>query len=134
MLVGIAVSVTLVNGRAFGQSATVKKSIEGEELFRSYCAACHGRDGKGGGPAAPALKTPPADLTSIARRNGGAFPRDRVIQYVANGEPSTPAHGSREMPIWGANFTALAPPSFKPVSERIEAVVAYVESIQFQPK
>ena len=70
------------------------------------------------------------DLTSIATRQGGTFPRDRIIRYVANGEPSIAAHGSKEMPIWGPNFVALAPGSYRPVNERIEAVVAYVESIQ----
>jgi mono/diheme cytochrome c family protein len=112
------------------QSATVRQRLEGEQLFRSYCAACHGVDGKGTGPAASALKTPPADLTSIAARNGGTFPRDRIVRYVANGEPAVAAHGSKEMPIWGPNFVALAPGSYRPVNERIEAVVSYVESIQ----
>jgi len=113
-----------------GQSASVRQLMEGEELFRSYCAACHGADGKGNGPAASALKTPPADLTLIARHHGGTFPRDRVTRYVADGDPLIPAHGSKEMPVWGPNFVALAPGSFKPVSDRLAAVVAYVESIQ----
>lgn len=112
------------------QSASVRQLMDGEQLFRSYCAACHGTDGRGRGPAASALKTLPADLTLIARRNGGTFPRDRVTRYVAEGEPSIPAHGSKEMPIWGPNFLALAPGSYKSVNERIEAVVSYVESIQ----
>ena len=113
-----------------GQSARVWQLMEGEELFRSYCAVCHGEDGKGHGPAAPALKTLPADLTAIATRNAGTFPSDRVARFVANGEPAITAHGSREMPIWGPNFLALAPGSFKPINERVDAVVAYLQSIQ----
>jgi len=104
--------------------------LEGEQLFRSYCAACHGANGTGNGPAASALKTSPADLTSIAKRNGGVFPRERLVRYVATGEPSIAAHGSKEMPVWGPNLTALALGSSEPVNTRIDAVVSYIESIQ----
>src|SRR5689334_1329693 len=58
-------------------------SLEGPDLFRSYCASCHGVDGKGNGPVSPALKTKPTDLTSISRRNGGIFPADRVSKIIA---------------------------------------------------
>ena len=99
-------------------------------MFRSFCTACHGADAKGRGPAASAMKTAPADLTTIARRNRGTFPADAVARYVANGEPTIAAHGSKEMPVWGPNFVALSPGPYKPINERIEAVVAYIESIQ----
>jgi mono/diheme cytochrome c family protein len=33
--------------------------VSGKGMFTSYCAACHGAEGKGNGPAAEALKTPP---------------------------------------------------------------------------
>src|ERR1051325_8535844 len=94
--------------RAGGQPAA-RRVMDGEQLFRSYCAPCHGSDGKGRGPAAAALKSMPADLTGIAARNGGTFPKARVIRYVAEGEPSIPAHGSKTMPVWGPNFAALDP-------------------------
>ena len=57
-------------------------SLYGRDLYGFYCAACHGRDGRGGGPAVPALRTRPADLTTIASRNQGLFPRKRVEAYV----------------------------------------------------
>ena len=81
-------------------------------------------------PAASALKTVPANLTTIAERNNGSFPRARIADFVANGKPAVPAHGSTDMPIWGPNFVALAGGPSRPVTERIDAVVAYVESIQ----
>jgi mono/diheme cytochrome c family protein len=115
-----------------GQSASVRQLMNGEQLFRSYCAACHGANGKGNGPVASALKTPPADLTLIAKRNGGKFPLDSVTRYVTNGDSSVPAHGSKDMPVWGPNFVALAPGSFKPINERIEAVISYIQSIQVE--
>lgn len=38
-------------------------SLKGPDLFRSYCAACHGKDGHGGGPTAAVLKSQVPDLT-----------------------------------------------------------------------
>ena len=58
------------------------ESLGGSESYGFYCAPCHGRSGKGDGPVASALRTHPADLTTLAERNGGAFPRERVYAYV----------------------------------------------------
>ena len=130
LVLATAVAATGVQGAGVGQSGRARQLIDGEQLFRSFCTACHGADAKGHGPAASALKTAPADLTTIAKRNRGIFPAEAVARYVANGEPTIAAHGSKEMPVWGPNFVALSPGSYKPISERIDAVVAYVESIQ----
>jgi len=81
-------------------------AASGEEMYTAYCAACHGRDGKGGGPAAPALKKAPADLTALTAHNGGAFPDRRVADFI-RGDLNEPAHGSREMPVWGSLFSSL---------------------------
>jgi mono/diheme cytochrome c family protein len=108
----------------------VLDSLYGPDVFAFYCATCHGHDGKGSGPVAPALKTPPADLTQIARRNGGTFPTRRVENYVTNGDVKPiPAHGTGEMPIWGPTFRGLDPSDSR-VKVRIANLVAYVESIQ----
>jgi mono/diheme cytochrome c family protein len=111
-------------------SQQVRRLLDGEGLFQGYCASCHGRNGKGKGPAAHALKTPPADLTLLARHNGGTFPRERVTRYIASGEPATPAHGSKDMPVWGPIFVGLAPGSFDLINPRIVEVVRYLESLQ----
>ncbi len=129
--VALAVAGLLATSNpAAGQTTSIKRVMEGEQLFRTYCASCHGIDGKGGGPVAPALKQRPADVTAIAMRNHGVFPRDRIIRYVAFGDPAPSAHGSKDMPVWGPNFMALAPGSFATVNERVESVVAYLASIQ----
>lgn len=109
---------------------TAIPSMAGRDLFDFYCATCHGRDGKGGGPTASALKTPPADLTTIAARNGGTFPRARVTGLVTGDDVlGTSAHGSREMPVWGPIFHALD--SAETVNKvRIANIVDHVESIQ----
>jgi hypothetical protein len=46
------------------------------------------------------LTVPPADLTRIAERRDGTFPRAQVTRIIAGDE--TPAgHGTRTMPVWG---------------------------------
>ena len=107
----------------------VISSMSGQDLFQFYCATCHGRDAKGSGPAAAALKTPPADLTRIAARRGGQFPRADVIAFVGDAKPMIPAHGSIEMPVWGPIFRALDASDTR-AHVRIENVVNFLESIQ----
>jgi mono/diheme cytochrome c family protein len=108
----------------------VINSLYGPDVFAFYCAPCHGRDGKGGGPVARALKSQPPDLTQIARRNGGNFPKRRVENYVTNGDVNPiAAHGTADMPVWGPTFRGLDPSDSR-VKVRIANLVAYVESIQ----
>jgi mono/diheme cytochrome c family protein len=105
-------------------------SLAGRDLFDFYCATCHGRDGKGNGPVAAALKALPPDLTRLARDNGGAFPRHRVEMFITHdGSVSTPAHGTSDMPVWGPVFRGLDP-SDTLVRVRIANVVDYIASIQ----
>jgi mono/diheme cytochrome c family protein len=105
-------------------------SLTGPDLFHFYCATCHGRDGKGAGPVAAALKVSPPDLTKIARRNGGVFPRERVTAFIANdGAVLSPAHGTSDMPVWGPVFRSLDPSDTK-ATIRITNLVAHVESLQ----
>ena len=108
----------------------VIESMYGRDLFEFYCASCHGRDGKGSGPVVPALKMRPPDLTTIARRNRGQFPTERVTAVVTGDATlPTPAHGSKDMPVWGPIFQALD--QRKTVNEvRVSNIVAYLESIQ----
>src|ERR1700719_3901039 len=54
----------------------------GKDMFNSYCAVCHGKDAKGDGPAASAMKTPPIDLTFLAKNNGGKYPTSHVAAVI----------------------------------------------------
>lgn len=86
-----------------GQNTTPLSEAEmsaGQKSFLQYCSACHGPEGRGNGPVAAALRTPPADLTRIAARRGGQFPEAEVASYI-DGRIAVGAHGSREMPVWG---------------------------------
>ena len=104
-------------------------SLYGVDNFHAYCSPCHGRDAKGDGPVAPALKRPPSDLTTLARRNQGVFPRADVRGFITNGSPDVPEHGSSAMPVWGPTFRALDS-SDKSVAIRIANVVEYLASVQ----
>ena len=84
------------------------ESLDGASLFQAYCASCHGPNGKGSGPAAGVLTVEVPDLTRLAEVNGGSFPADRVRAIISGDQPGTPAHGSREMPIWGPIFKRIA--------------------------
>ena len=104
-------------------------SLYGVDNFHGYCSPCHGRDGTGHGPVAPALKTPPPDLTLLASHNKGVFPRARVRDYITNGSAEITAHGSGVMPVWGPTFRALDS-SDRNVTVRIANVVEYLATIQ----
>jgi len=79
----------------------------GREMFVNYCAPCHGKDAKGNGPAAAALKQAPANLTELAKENGGKFP-DMKVSAVLRGEAAVAAHGTQEMPVWGPVFWRMS--------------------------
>ena len=82
-------------------------SINGSNLYKTYCASCHGEDAKGHGPMAVWLKVPPSDLTRIAARNGGDFPLARVERIISGEEALPRGHGTRAMPIWGPIFSQV---------------------------
>lgn len=101
----------------------------GKEMFNSYCAVCHGKDGKGNGPAASAMKTPPTDLTLLAKNSGGKYPASHVAAVI-RGQATTPSHGSQDMPVWGPLFSSIDQGHEGQVQQRITNLVTYVETLQ----
>ena len=101
----------------------------GPQLFRTYCASCHGVNGRGAGPAAEQLRKTPPDLTKYTARNGGVFPSERLRQVI-DGRGAA-AHGDREMPVWGDAFQStrggVTPEAAR---ARIDAIVRYLDGIQ----
>jgi mono/diheme cytochrome c family protein len=109
--------------------ASPTSPASGQEMFTTYCAVCHGKEGKGNGPAAEALKKTPANLTELTQRNGGKFPELKVFGTI-KGDFETPAHGSRDMPIWGSVFQSMSRGNQGEIQMRISNLTAYVQSIQ----
>jgi len=101
----------------------------GKVMYNTYCAACHGTTAKGDGPAAPALKVPPSDLTQLAKKNDGKYPGNHV-SAVIRGEADLAAHGSREMPVWGHLFRSISGGHEGEVQQRVANLTGYIESLQ----
>lgn len=72
----------------------------GGDLFKTYCASCHGDQGQGNGPASKGLmdawghRIQPADLTQPHKKSG-ASPGD-LYRTIALGLDGTPMVGFRE--------------------------------------
>ena len=87
----------------------------GKREYESRCAVCHGPNAKGDGPYMRFTQfkaTGVSDLTLIAKRNGGAFPFQRVYEYI-DGTLALEAHGPRDMPIWGKDYLRQASEAYR---------------------
>jgi mono/diheme cytochrome c family protein len=101
----------------------------GAQLFKTYCATCHGANGRGDGPVAAQLRRTPPDLTRYTARNNGVFPTEG-LRHIIDGRGVT-SHGDREMPIWGDAFrTTRGGLSAEAANARIDAIVRYLRAIQ----
>lgn len=121
---GIAVFAVLLAGAA----GATGEEFSGARMFQTYCASCHGADGKGFGPVAPALKAKLPDLTRIAKRNKGEFPSFR-INHIIDGYEVQAAHGSRDMPVWGDFFRDIKRDETA-IELREHNLTEYIRSIQ----
>jgi mono/diheme cytochrome c family protein len=128
VLTGLATAASL-RGQARPDTASPPQpdSFSGSASFELYCASCHGSSGQGNGPTASSLRTVPADLTLLARTNGGTFPRERVIATI-DGSSGSATHGSLDMPIWGPMLRTANAEGYDAV--RLHNLVAFIESIQ----
>jgi len=131
-IVFVAAALALISGAAHAQPKIEKGPIkatpasDAQKMFDNYCAVCHGREGRGNGPAAGSLKKAPADLTRIAERNAGSFPDVRVKRYI-EGLDEVSAHGTRDMPIWGELFSSL---DRNTAQIRVQALSDYLKGMQ----
>ena len=101
----------------------------GKEMYVQYCATCHGKEGKGDGPAAQALKAQPANLTTLTVNNHGTFPDFRIARAI-EGTDKVAAHGSRDMPIWGEVFNRMDAGGAATTKLRVENLAEYIKSLQ----
>jgi len=109
-------------------SQKLPQTLSGEQLYRAYCASCHGQDARGGGPVSKSLSVKVPDLTVIARSNGGIFPTGRVRNTIS-GENRPIAHGTSQMPVWGPYFSQIEDDTdYGKV--RVDNLTRYLESLQ----
>jgi len=101
----------------------------GKQMFVDYCAPCHGLNGRGNGPVAQSLKTPPADLTVLTRDNHGRYPATHIVSVLQAGAP-VPAHGTTLMPVWGPIFGKMSTSDPQVRALRISNLSRYVETLQ----
>ena len=132
----LALLVVLLVGIGATQQTEIKHvpiqrtaRTSGREMYQTYCAVCHGIDGKGHGPAVEALKVPPPDLTTLARLNGGRHPSDHVRSAI-EGDLRLSAHGTKEMPVWGYLFWRMSQGQGSEVQLRVVNLNSYVASLQ----
>jgi mono/diheme cytochrome c family protein len=133
----VALAATLFVSASAAAVAPAQQTAEavltgtsGGELFKTYCASCHGTSAKGDGPLADSLRYRPANLTLIAKRNAGKFDADKVYRTI-DGRVPVKGHGGTDMPVWGDAFKrSVEGYSEKAVKTRIDAIVDYLKSIQ----
>lgn len=135
---GVCLWFALVPTVAMCQPGSATPVDYGRAEYLSNCAGCHGPDGRGNGHFKDFLIRPPADLTTLSRRNDGVFPYQAIHQMI-DGRTPVGSHGGREMPIWGADYRAqaltMAGPSGAPSPEtyvryRINLLLEYLYRIQ----
>jgi nucleotide-binding universal stress UspA family protein/mono/diheme cytochrome c family protein len=128
----LAAGLLLAPSIAAAQSTgpAYQQTIAGGELYRTYCAVCHGPAARGDGPLASSMTRKPADLTEIAKRNGGLFPTELVFRTI-DGKKPVRGHGGPDMPVWGDAF-ARSRDGGNPetIKRMIQSLVDYLESIQ----
>ncbi len=135
LLLGFGGASPVVQGGAAAQDqekvpARYSDPSSGKQMFRDYCAACHGMEGKGDGPVARFLRTPPADLGALAQRNGGKYPADKVAATLRLGTDGG-AHGTSDMPTWGSLFRNQDKKTGLGFAEvRIHNLTEYVKTLQ----
>lgn len=118
---------------ASAQDQPMKQTTPGAEVFRTYCASCHGTTARGDGPLASAMSRKPANLTEIAKRNGGQYPSEIVFKTIDGRQPIR-GHGGPDMPVWGDAFAkSREAGDAERVKAVIQSLVDYLESIQLRP-
>lgn len=114
-------------------AAAAVQSTPGAEVYRTYCVACHGDAARGDGPLAASMSRKPANLTEIAKRNGGEFPSDLVFRTIDGRQPVR-GHGGPDMPAWGDAFVrSREAGDAERVHKVIQSLVDYIESLQLRP-
>ncbi len=133
----LLLTLAIAAGPVFAQAeapAGAKVVAAGKADYLENCADCHGKSGQGGGPNMNVIpRMNPANLTTIAARNGGTFPAQQVADSI-DGRAQVPSHKRFDMPFWGVKFQEegkeFTPESEAKAKARIDAIVAYIKTLQ----
>ena len=104
-------------------------ATSGKQMYASYCAACHGADGRGNGTYTPVLKTQPTDLTVLSKNNHGKYPDSHVAAVLQSGV-DVPSHGTADMPVWGPILGKMSQGNQQDRLLRISNLSRYLETLQ----
>ena len=137
--VRIAMAVLAAGIFGIAENTYAQKGDFGKSEYNSSCAVCHGPLGKGDGPYVSLGYAIASDLTTLARRNNGVFPFQRVYEFI-DGRRIVRAHGAKDMPIWGSRYVPtnpegyfIGPDYFNPeavVQIRILSLTEYIYRLQ----
>ena len=139
LLMVAAAGLVLASGYANQSTPSTGKQVvipvnrvdptSGKMMYTSYCAPCHGQDGRGNGPVAGSLKLQPTDLTTLAKANNGKYPDTHVVSVLRFG-PDVAAHGTAQMPVWGPVLGKMSNAHATESTLRISNLSHYLQSIQ----
>jgi mono/diheme cytochrome c family protein len=112
---GLIAALVFTAGMALARDDRAELDF-GKYEYQKHCAACHGRAGKGDGVQKPYLHQAPSDLTTLSKRNRGAFPSGRVYEKIDGTREVE--HARREMPCWRAEYGAEAAAAYAEEARR----------------
>lgn len=133
LLAPVAAQPAWAQAPAAQPQVEMRQRVTGGEVFRTYCATCHGTSGRGDGPLAGSMRRKPADLTEIAKKNGGEYPSEIVFRTI-DGKTPVLGHGGPDMPVWGDAFARSRDGGdVDTVKFRIDSLVEFIRTLQVKP-
>jgi mono/diheme cytochrome c family protein len=121
----------LVAASAGEMKGTDRASDKGKTVYLRYCVSCHGQGARGDGPLAKDLRVSVPDLTTLAARNAGQYPAQRIQKIIESGEPLH-GHGTSDMPAWGDAFKKTGGIEGASPAEAIRNLTEYIRALQRQ--
>jgi hypothetical protein len=120
---GLAIGMAV--GIVSSAAAQSDPARDGREVYAAHCASCHGKTGRGDGPASLVQNRAVLDLTRL-RRPDGTFDRQDVERRLRTHVMS------EKMRSWGETFLTIYA-SREAADEVIRSLTAHLEKLQAPP-